>query len=367
MAINSALGQDLHLGNRCSKRAFTWARQTFGVRAGRAGAVMLDENASFSNIVRFGSARIGITSDGIGTKIELAERCGVYDTLGFDLIAMVADDLIASGIEPTGLSNILDVDCLNENTVEELMHGLHNAALAARMTVTGGEIAELGSRIGGYGTGMHFNWCATAFGQLPEGRDPLTGVSVKDGDKILAIYSPGLRSNGFSLARGILQKNFGDDWHRQIAEGDAAGKAWGELLLTPSLIYAPVLHDLLNVGLEIHGLAHVTGGGLPDNLGRVLRVTGTGAILDDLFVPENFLLSLQKMGEISDSHLYHSWNMNHGMLVILPPDTVDQAAAHIESAGFTTRLIGHIKAETGITIFSRGLHSETLFYDGKGK
>jgi len=370
MAVNQ--GQDLHLGNRCSKRAFSWAQKTFSLRSGRTGEVMLDENASFSNIVSFGAARIGITSDGIGTKIELAERCGVYDSLGRDLIAMVADDLIASGIEPTGLSNILDVDHLHEETVDALMRGLHDAAKAARMTVTGGEIAELGSRIGGYGSGMHFNWCATAFGCLPDGRKPLTGSEVRSGDLVLAIYSPGLRSNGFSLARAILQQRFGNEWHKESVELPVSSKAagivdWGRQLLVPSLIYAPTLHDLLDLGLDVHALAHVTGGGLPDNLGRVLRVTGVGAALDDLFAPEEFLLKLQEWGNISDSHLYHSWNMNHGMLVILPEKSADSASEHLHGAGFTARVIGRIKAEPGISIASRGLQSQTLFYDGKGK
>ena len=105
----------------------------------------------------FNGVKIGMTSDGIGTKIELAERTGIYNTIGFDLVAMVADDLAANGIETVNLSNILDVDFLDADIVDQLMEGLYKAAKFANITVTGGEIAELGSRIGGYGDRMHFN------------------------------------------------------------------------------------------------------------------------------------------------------------------------------------------------------------------
>ncbi|MFH1807718.1 MAG: AIR synthase related protein, partial [Pseudomonadota bacterium] len=205
-------GLDIDLGDRCSHDAYAWARRSFGQRQGRAGEI-IDLDASFSTGLRFGAERLAMTSDGIGTKVELAERCGVYDSLGHDLVAMVVDDLVCNGVEPCALSNILDVDRLHEPTVDALMRGLHDAAALARVAVVGGEIAELGTRIGGWGPGMHFNWCATALGVLPGGRTPVDGSRVEVGDAVLALHSVGFRSNGFSLARRILQRQFGERWH----------------------------------------------------------------------------------------------------------------------------------------------------------
>ncbi|MEW6711258.1 MAG: AIR synthase-related protein [Candidatus Riflebacteria bacterium] len=360
-------GQNLDLGNRCSKIAFTRAKTTFSNRQNQDGEVLLNENASFCNIVGFGKTRIGICSDGIGTKIEVAERCGIYDSLGFDLTAMVVDDLIANGVEPTSITNILDVDRLSEPVVDELMKGLAKAAEKARVSVTGGEIAELGQRIGGYGSNMHFNWCATAIGKLPEGRNLIDGCRIRENDAVIALYNRGLRSNGYSLARRILFDTFGDSWHNQSFDLNDCKTTWGQVLLFPSVIYAAVVNDLLNQNQNIHGIAHITGGGLPDNLGRLLRVQALGAELNDLFEPEKFFLELQKLGRITDHQAYHSWNMNHGMLLIVPPDSVEEVIGFMNGTEITTRKIGRITGLPGIRIHSRGLQKEILQFDGKGK
>jgi len=202
-------GIDTKIGNSCSRAAFAWAQKTFKNRKGVSGAPILSVAGSFCNIMAFGDECIGMTSDGIGTKVEVAERVGKYDTLGFDLVAMVADDLAANGIEPVNLSNILDVDVLDHSIVDELMKGLHDAANFSGIAVTGGEIAELGNRVGGYGRKMHFNWCSTAIGVLPKGGKPITGKLIKPGDTVIALRNPGFRSNGFSLVRKALAGRFG--------------------------------------------------------------------------------------------------------------------------------------------------------------
>ncbi|MFH1465496.1 MAG: AIR synthase related protein [Pseudomonadota bacterium] len=150
-------GLDTRLGDACSRAAYGWAKKSFANRAGRMGFPVFKAEGGFSNLMDYGGLRLAMTSDGIGTKVELAERLGVYDTLGHDLVAMTCDDLAAAGVEPVNLSNILDVDRLDEAVVDSLMRGLHAAAGVAGIAVVGGEIAELGDRIGGWGTGMHFN------------------------------------------------------------------------------------------------------------------------------------------------------------------------------------------------------------------
>ena len=179
MSDQKKSGLDIDLGNLCSKDAFGWAKKTFANRNNKAGAAALKVDGVFSNMLQFGNQRIGIASDGIGTKIELAERTGIYHTLGFDLVAMVADDLATAGFEPTNISNIIDVNRLDRNAINALMQGLNEACNYCNMSISGGEIAELGDRIGGFGAGMHFNWCSTAIGILPAQLSckPLLGIN----------------------------------------------------------------------------------------------------------------------------------------------------------------------------------------------
>jgi len=282
-------GYSIDLGNAASRNAYGWAKKTFATRAGRPGEPAQDLDGGFSNEIRFGQERLGISSDGIGTKIELAERLDKYDTLGYDLVAMTADDLIAAGFVPTNLSNIIDVNTIDYDVVDELMRGLHDACQFSKIAITGGEIAELGSRIGGFpGAKMNFNWASTAIGVLhPSLAQPLSGATAQAGDAVVALRSPSFRSNGYSLARKTLQRLFGDNWHNAPYDGNeelgmrneefpndnssflipnsSLPKTWGEALLAPSLIYAPALTAVLDAGLPLRGAAHITGGGVADN------------------------------------------------------------------------------------------------------
>lgn len=341
-------GFDIRLGDTCSQTAYGWAQKTFQNRAGKAGEPGLDMDGLFSNLLDFNGAKLGISSDGIGTKIELAERTGIYATLGYDLIAMTVDDLIAGGFEPTNISNILDVDFLDHAIVDSLMQGLHDAANEARVAISGGEIAELGPRICGYGDRMHFNWCATAVGVLhPSLRQPLNGSGVQAGDRVIALQSRGFRSNGFSLIRRVMQAAFGAEWHAVPYDADST---WGEALLTPSRIFAPLVCDMLDAGATLKGVAHITGGGIVDNFQRVLKVTHTGAVLDNLFQPLEVMRKLQEPGAISADDAYTYWNMGNGMLLVVGEDEVDALLHQAEQAGCPARSAGTIVAEPGITL-----------------
>ncbi len=349
-------GLDLPLGDRCSATAFAWARRTFGNRDGREGEPILRGEGTFASLVRVGGATLALTSDGIGTKVEVAERTGIYDTLGWDLVAMVVDDLAALGVEPTDLTNILDVDVLDHDVVDALMRGLHAAAAGARVAVVGGEIAELGSRIGGFGTGMHFNWCATAIGVLPPGQAPLDGRAVRTGDALVALESPGLRSNGFSLARRVLAAAHGEAWHQTPFDEHIT---WGEALRVPSRIYAPLVTDLLAEGIPLHAAAHITGGGIPDKLGRVLKPTGLGAVLDALPPPAPVFARLAALGPVPAEQAWHLWNMGTGMILVLPPEVAPDVCARAAAAGCPGCVAGRIRALRGIEIHGQG---EVLTY-----
>ena len=349
--MNRQSGIDTEKGNSCSRVAFTWAKKSFSNRLGRPGTPSHDLDGSFANILSFGDLSVGISSDGIGTKIECAERIKRYDSLGFDLLAMVLDDLVTIGLEPVGISNILDVDFLDESVVDHLMHGLHDAAREARVIITGGEIAELGSRIGGYGTGMHFNWCATAFGVLPPGRKPLDGRCIQPGDRLIALRSAGFRSNGFSKIRMILESAYGPEWHDTMYDDV---KTWGTILLTPSRIYARAVSDLLERNVPISGIAHITGGGIADNLKRVLAPLSVGAVLDALVEPHDCMLKLQQLGSVPEEEAYRLWNMGCGMLLTTPSREVPAVIQFLGERGIIAREAGSIQAKPQIEITTSG-------------
>jgi len=347
----SARVVDPALGDRCSAIAYGHAQRTFAARAGQPGEV-LDQASSFSSLLRLADGqRLAITSDGIGTKVELAERTGRYDTLGWDLIAMVVDDLAASGAVPLALTNILDVDRLDAAVIEQLMTGLERAALEAQIAVAGGEIAELGDRVRGWGAGMHFNWCATAIGHLPDGQQALDGSALDPGDVLVALASRGFRSNGFSLARQVLSAHHGHDWHTAPCP---AGGTWGEALLMPARIYCPLVTRLRAAGIVLHGIAHITGGGIPSKLGRILRrgrhAAGLGAHLTALPPEHRSMVELRRLGDLDLAQAYRQWNMGTGMILVLPPSAVEACLRLVAAAGFVGQVAGTISSEPTIVI-----------------
>lgn len=335
--------------DRCSEVAYAYAKSTFGALRGRDGLAVDGDEESFANVIRIGDARIAVTSDGVGTKLEVAERVGRFDTLGFDLLAMVVDDLVAIGAEPVAVSNIIDADRLDEATVDALMRGLATAARESGVAVTGGEIAALGRRVGGWGDGPHVNWCATAVGVVPPGRGAIDGRGLEVGDEVVALRSAGLRSNGYTLARRILEGAFDDDWHRK----HRGATPWGDLLLTPSLVYAPGVVRALQAGLSVRGLAHITGGGIPGNLPRVLRATGLGVELDNLWPPHDWVLRLRELGDLPAHEAYSAWNMGNGMLAVVPAGHGEALVRALAAYGRASRVAGRVVRKGGIAIDAR--------------
>ncbi len=352
-------GLDIDLGNESSRIAFEWAKKTFINREGMPGSPAMDIDGGFANVLQFGDLRVGVSSDGIGTKIELAERTGIYDTLGFDLTAMVVDDLVANGIEPVSLSNILDVDYLDPQVIDRLMHGLHDAARVARVAVSGGEIAELGPRISGFGESMHFNWCATAIGVLPKESPVIDGSKIHAGNHVLALRSQGFRSNGYSKIRAIMEARFGRMWHEIPWEG---GTTWGQVLLTSCRIYTPAMVDLFRAGFRIKGLAHITGGGIPDNMARVLRPRRLGAVLDHLFEPPPFMKTLQRLGEVSEEVAYRLWNMGNGMLAVVSAEESSDIVQALAEMNYEAKVAGKVTTEPVLEFDTKGLVPQRLHH-----
>lgn len=262
---------------------------------------------------------MGENVDGVGTKSEIAERLGKFDTLGFDLLAMVCDDAVVRGGEPYFSTNVLDVSRIEEKPMAQLAFGLEAAAKVAGIAVVNGEIAELGEKVGGYGT-FRLNWAASCTWFAKKER-LISGNSVKPDEAIVALKEDGFRSNGLSLARKIMERHYGKEWHEH-------DRRLCEQILLPSRIYSKFAVSLFG-GLEgkpaanVSAMAHVTGGGIPGKLGRALKPSAVGAELSELFKPCNAMKTLMEIGNVSQDEAYKTWNMGNGFLVVTPePDAV---------------------------------------------
>lgn len=344
------------LSDLCSQSAFNSSKETFQNRQGKWGEAFPTLDHFYCQLLKTPTHILAISSDGIGSKVEIAERCRIYSTLGYDLMAMLVDDLICCGAEASHLSNVLDVDVLDKSIIQELFHGLKQAADEAQIMITGGETAELGRRVQGYGSGMHLNWCGTAIGTLDSESKIIDGSKIELGDKVLALRSSGMRSNGFTKARSILEKRFGDLWHEEVFDSESS---WGEKLLTPSKIYAPHIYQVLQ-NSKVRGIAHITGGGIAGNLERILEPWNKGADLEDLFPPHREMFLLQEWAEMTDKGAYEEWNMGNGMLLVTSPDAVNEVLTELRERKIEAKISGSIVSKPGIRIQSKAIEQSML-------
>lgn len=345
-----SLQNDLEIDfrDRCAQNADAWAKKTFCHREYKSGMSCQNVDGTFSNMLDFYGTRLGIASAGIGTKSELAERTGNYLTMGWDLMAMAVDKLAATGFEPTNIAYILHVDVLDYDIINDLMHGLYDAAKKAGVAISDGKIVESGSRISGYGDRMHFNWGATVIGVLHTNLEhPIDGSDVRPGDIIISLKSRGLQGNGFSLVSKTMIEHIGEAWHTARYDDMST---WGEVLLTPSSIFAPVLGRLLDAGIHLKGIAHTIENGIEDNLKRVLNVNGLGASLNNLFEPPAMVKKICELGQIPLETAYNFWNMGNGMLIIVDKTTIGPALLLMNKNDYEAVAAGEVTAEPRINI-----------------
>jgi len=339
-------GVDIHLGDACSKIMSSAADKTFANRKGSSAVIRILEKKGLHRIITVsaGGLKLMLNSDGIGTKVEFAERTGKHDTMAYDLFAMLCDDAVRYGAEPVALSNVLDVNALDRETIRGLAKGMVKAAKDAGIAVVAGEIAELGVRVGGYGKN-NYNWGGTVLSVV---RKEISGLEIKAGSSVVGLEEKGFRSNGISLVRKIMKRAYGKDWHGQ----KKGGRTLGALALTPSRIYTRAALEMLE---DAQGIAHITGGGIPGKLGRLLATQKLGADITDPFPPCAMMLLCQKLGGVEDAEAYKVWNMGQGMLIMTcRPEKIVSIAAKFK---IRAKVIGKITASSGLNITSRGYYS----------
>jgi phosphoribosylformylglycinamidine cyclo-ligase len=278
---------------------------------------------------------LAASTDGVGTKLLVAQALDRHDTVGIDLVAMVVDDVVVTGATPLFVLDYLAVGRLDPPRVAAIVAGVAEGCRLARCALLGGETAEHPDAM----APDAYDLAGFAVGLVE--RERLLGPHrVAAGDVLLGLASSGLHSNGFSLARRALERA-GVGYDQVVAE---LGGTVGEALLTPTRIYAPDLLDLLAEGVEAHALCHLTGGGLPGNLPRCLPAGLAARVDRGAWTPPPIFRLLGELGPVDDEELAAATNLGVGMVVVLPAAEADRAAAFLGARGLPAWVIGEVAA-----------------------
>ncbi len=310
---------------------------------------VVDLPGHYASVLRV-SADLGIAiaTDGVGSKIVLAEQTGRLDTVGIDCIAMNVNDLVCVGAEPIAMVDYLAVEQSDPAATEAIARGLAVGAADAGIEIPGGELAVLPELIRGHPSPGGFDLCGTAIGTVALDAI-LTGGDIAPGDALIGVPSSGLHSNGYTLARRVLVED-GPGLDARPAE--LGGASIADALLEPTVIYVRAALDLLRSGIPVHGLAHITGGGLKN----LLRLgTGVGyAIEDPLPVPAVCTL-VGTLGDVPEAELWEVFNMGCGFAAVVPQEQADETAAVLAARHPGARRIGTVTDAAGVASAPGGI------------
>src|SRR3954454_11942988 len=287
----------------------------------------------YANVVRLDERTgIALSTDGVGTKLVLAEQLGRWDTVGIDCVAMNVNDLGCVGAQPLAMVDYLAVDRADAEIAGAIGTGLARGAELAGIEIVGGELAQLGEMING------LDLAGACFGVVA--LDSLiTGAAIEPGDAVIGLPSSGLPSNGYTLARSVLEELGLDD--------DRLGRPLGEVLLEPTEIYVKPVVELLRSEVDVRGLAHITSGGL-NNLLR-LEADVAYEIDDPLPVPPVFEL-IQELGEVGDDEMHEVFNMGCGFCVVVAAEDEEAAMKRLQGHYPGAKRIGRVtEGDAGVT------------------
>ncbi|MCW8839925.1 MAG: phosphoribosylformylglycinamidine cyclo-ligase [Gammaproteobacteria bacterium] len=326
-------GVDIDAGNSLVERIKPHAKRTLRpeVLGGLGGFGALFELP----LDRYQQPVLVSGTDGVGTKLKLAMDLNKHDTIGIDLVAMCVNDLIVGGAEPLFFLDYYATGHLNVDAAADVVKGIADGCELSGCALTGGETAEMP----GMYQGDDYDLAGFCVGVVEKSKI-IDGSKVEAGDAIIGIASSGPHSNGYSLIRKVLEvsgASLSDDFH---------GHPLGEVLLAPTRIYVKPLLSLIEQ-VDVHSLCHITGGGLPENLPRVLPA-GCRAVIDGKAWQRPAIFDwLQQQGNIADAEMYRTFNCGIGMVVVVPADQAQGAIAQLNAAGEQAVVIGSIEKHDG--------------------
>lgn len=309
------------------------------VRATHNSAV-LKSLADFGGLYSLGSGYrdpvLVSGTDGVGTKLKIAFAMDRHDTIGQDLVAMCADDIVVQGARPLFFLDYFATGTLSPETGAAVIKGIAAACQKVGCALIGGETAELP---GLYAAG-EYDLAGFAVGVV-EREDLIDGSAVVEGDVLLGLGASGLHSNGYSLARRVLLEAAALPLDQYVAE---LGRTVGEELLEPTRLYAADLVAMFDAGLKPHGISHITGGGWPGNINRVMP-DGLCAVCDRGAVPVLPIFDLiQKLGGVAEDEMYKTFNMGLGMVVVVPAEHADEFISFLSARQMPVYRIGVVES-----------------------
>ena len=312
-------GADRHVASIASVVTSTWSERVVGGFGGFAAGLTLPPG--------YVEPVLMLTTDGVGTKLELARRFNRWAGVGFDLVAMVVDDLAAAGARPLGLVDYMAVGSLDPQRDTAIVASIATACSTAGCALLGGETAEHP----GVMEADQVDLAATALGVVEKGSE-LGSHRVGAGDLVIGLRSPNLRSNGFSLVRAVI----GERDLNEVVEG----RALIDWLMEPSIIYSPAVQGAIATG-KVHAAAHITGGGLLANLARVIPEGQEVRIDFDAWQPPRVFQMVAEWGDVPPGELRRVLNMGIGFCLVTAPDDADMI---IDLCGHDALVIGEVAA-----------------------
>lgn len=313
-----------------------WISRTFLFRDGSPNGRVRLPLGYFANVIELGDGPgLALSTDGVGTKILVAQLMGKYDTIGIDCVAMNANDVLCVGAEPLAMLDYIAVEVPHPDLLESLAKGLYEGARLANITIPGGEIAQVkemvhGIRRDGYG----FDLVGTCVGIVPLDRI-LVGNEIQDGDMIVGLHSSGVHSNGLTLARHVFFDILGWEPDRVV---DDLGRSIGDELLEPTRIYVREVVAMLQANLRIKALAHITSKGFL-NLSRA--PVPFGYVIDNLPEPLPIFDLIQSCGGVPDEEMFFTYNMGIGFCIVVAPEDVNAVRSIADRHGVESAVIGH--------------------------
>jgi phosphoribosylformylglycinamidine cyclo-ligase len=325
-----------------------WIRPTFNHPGAPRPALDI---GYFANVIPVApNLGIAISTDGVGTKLLVAQAAGRYDSVGIDCVAMNVNDVLCVGARPIALVDYIAVEEAAAELLGPLGQGIARGCELAGVSCPGGELAQVREMIRGVRPGRAFDLVGTAIGTIALDR-VVAGDAVQAGDVLLGLESSGLHSNGFTLARRALLERGGLALDSYVPE---LGGTLADELLRPTQIYVRPVLDVLDAGLPVHALAHITGDGM-FNLVRTTRPVGFDVERWPELPPIFDLV--QRLGGVADEEMFRAFNMGVGFCLVVGPDGADRVRRLLEEHGLAVHALGRATddPERTITIRSRGL------------
>jgi len=335
-------GVDMRKEDRAMDRIIPIFEETYRYRKGIGKCIA--KIGHFAGLVQLNRRQaLAIKTDGVGTKIFIAELLEKYDTIGIDCVAMNVNDIICTGAEPISFVDYIAIQDPDPDIIEQIAIGLKKGAEIARINIVGGEIAVVPEMIRGMREGKGFDLVGMCVG-IVNIDNIIDGSTVKEGDILLGISSSGLHSNGYTMARKILLEKMRFDMDKYF---DELGRSLGEELLEPTYIYVPEILQMFKENLDIKMIAHITSRGFL-NLNRVGK--GYGYVIENLPDPPGIFKLIQRYGHVTDEEMYSRFNMGIGMCLVLPKRDVDSAIQIIEKHGKNAFVLGYAKRDPKMNI-----------------